>query len=159
MNENLFNEINIDINNTFVPNGVAEDIEKEARNYDIRIDELGGIDLQLLGIGNNGHIAFNEPNTELTLGTHEINLTQDTIEANSRFFDSMDEVPKRAITMGIGEIMKAREIILMATGKSKAKAIKGLLSGKVTTNNPATLLQLHHNVTVVIDEEINNLIK
>ena len=89
----------------------------------------------------------------------EIDLTQDTIEANSRFFDSMDEVPKRAITMGIGEIMKAKEIILMATGKNKAKAIKGLLSGKVTTKNPATLLQLHQNVTIVIDEEINNLIK
>ena len=157
MNENLF----ININNTIVPNGLAQDLNAECKEYDNKIEELGGIDVQLLGVGNNGHIAFNEPDKELSSGTHVITLTEDTIKANSRFFDTIDEVPKRAITMGLGEIMKAKKIVLIASGESKAEAIKGLFSGKITTENPASMLQMHGDVTVIVDKAaaklINNL--
>ena len=159
MNENLFNHVNIDKSRTFVPNGLAEDIAEEGKNYDKRIEELGGTDLQLLGIGNNGHIAFNEPDSELVAGTHLTGLTQSTIEANARFFDSIDEVPKTAITMGLGQIMKAKKILLIASGESKAEAIKGLLSGKITTSNPSTMLQMHRDVVVIIDEDAAKLVK
>ncbi len=159
MNEELFNHINIDKKNTFVPDGSAHDIFEEAKNYDKMIDEFGGIDLQILGIGNNGHVAFNEPDDYLNVGTHVTRLTQNTIEANARFFDSMDDVPKEAITMGLGQIMKARKIILLANGINKAEAVKGLLSGKITTDNPATLLQLHRDVTLIIDREIADSIE
>ena len=158
MNEKLFNHINIDKNNTYVPNGGAEDIQEECENYDKNIEKLGGIDLQLLGIGGNGHIAFNEPEEELNFGTHLTDLTKDTIEANSRFFDSIDEVPKKAVTMGIGSIMKAKKIILLASGKGKAEAIKELTSGKITTDSPATILQVHHDVTLFVDEDAASLI-
>ncbi len=154
MNDKLFNHINIDKANTFLPNGTAENIEEECRNYDKKIDEMG-IDIQILGIGNNGHIAFNEPDEYLNVNTHITNLTEDTIKANSRFFNSMEEVPRTAITMGVGKIMQAKRIIILAYGKNKINAIKGLLSGKINTNNPATLLQLHSNVTLIIDEEIS----
>ena len=161
MNENLFNHVNININNTIVPNGLAQDLNAECKEYDKKIEELGGIDVQLLGVGNNGHIAFNEPDKELFSGTHVITLTEDTIKANSRFFDTIDEVPKRAITMGLGEIMKAKKIVLIASGESKAEAIKGLFSGKITTENPASMLQMHGDVTVIVDKAaaklINNL--
>lgn len=161
MNENLFNHVNININNTIVPNGLAQDLNAECKEYDKKIEELGGIDVQLLGVGNNGHIAFNEPDKELYSGTHVITLTEDTIKANSRFFDTIDEVPKRAITMGLGEIMKAKKIVLIASGESKAEAIKGLFSGKITTENPASMLQMHRDVTVIVDKAaaklINNL--
>ena len=110
MNDNLFNHINIDKKNTYVPNGLAENIEEECKNYDAKIAELGGTDVQLLGIGNNGHIAFNEPDQELVAGTHLTGLTEDTIKANARFFDSIDEVPKTALTMGLGGIMKSKKI-------------------------------------------------
>ena len=159
MNDNLFNHINIDKSRTFVPNGLAEDIAEEGRNYDRKIDELGGTDIQLLGIGNNGHIAFNEPDQDLVAGTHLTGLTQSTIEANARFFDSIDEVPKTAITMGLGQIMKAKKILLIASGESKAEAIKGVLSGKITTSNPATMLQMHRDVVVIIDEAAAKLVK
>ena len=161
MNENLFNHVNININNTIVPNGLAQDLNAECKEYDKKIEELGGIDVQLLGVGNNSHIAFNEPDKELSSGTHVITLTEDTIKANSRFFDTIDEVPKRAITMGLGEIMKAKKIVLIASGESKAEAIKGLFSGKITTENPASMLQMHRDVTVIVDKAaaklINNL--
>ena len=161
MNESLFNHVNININNTIVPNGLAQDLNAECKEYDKKIEELGGIDVQLLGVGNNGHIAFNEPDKELSSGTHVITLTEDTIKANSRFFDTIDEVPKRAITMGLGEIMKAKKIVLIASGESKAEAIKGLFSGKITTENPASMLQMHGDVTVIVDKAaaklINNL--
>ena len=126
MNDNLFNHINIDKNNTYVPNGLAEDVESECKNYDNKIAELGGTDIQLLGIGNNGHIAFNEPDENLVSGTHLTSLTQDTIEANARFFDSIDEVPKTALTMGLGGIMKSKKIIVIASGESKAEAVKAI---------------------------------
>ena len=159
MNTNLFNHINIDKAKTFVPNGLAENLEEECKNYDKKIEELGGIDVQLLGIGNNGHIASNEPGEELSAGTHIISLTESTIEANARFFDSIDEVPRKALTMGLGGIMKAKKIILIASGEGKAEAIKGLFSGKITTDNPATMLQMHRDVVVIIDEAAAKLIK
>ena len=158
MNNNLFNHINIDKSNTFIPNGLAEDLEAQCKEYDQKIAELGGIDIQLLGVGNNGHIAFNEPNSELSSGTHIISLTDNTIEANARFFDNIDDVPRKAITMGVGGIMKAKKIILIASGESKAEAIKGIFSGKITTANPATMLQMHRDVTVIVDEAAAKLI-
>ena len=159
MNENLFNHININIANTFVPNGLADNLEVECKEYDKKIMELGGIDIQLLGVGNNGHIAFNEPDEQLSAGTHVISLTENTIEANSRFFENINDVPKKAITMGLGGIMKAKKIILIASGESKAEAIKGLFSGKITTDNPASMLQRHRDVTVIVDKEAAKLIK
>ena len=159
MNDNLFNHINIDVANTFVPNGLAKDLEVECKEYDKRIIELGGIDIQLLGVGNNGHIAFNEPDEHLSAGTHVISLTENTIEANARFFDNIDDVPRTAITMGVGGIMKAKKIILIASGESKAEAIKGLFSGKITTENPASMLQMHRDVTVIVDKEAAKLIE
>ena len=159
MNTNLFNHINIDKSKTFVPNGLAKNLEEECKNYDNKIEELGGIDVQLLGIGNNGHIAFNEPGESLSAGTHIISLTESTIEANARFFDSIDEVPKNALTMGLGGIMKAKKIILIASGEGKAEAIQGLFSGKITTDNPATMLQMHRDVVVIVDEAAAKLIK
>lgn len=158
MNNNLFNHINIDKSNTFVPNGLAEDLEAQCKEYDQKISELGGIDIQLLGVGNNGHIAFNEPNNELSSGTHIISLTDNTIEANARFFDNIYDVPRKAITMGVGGIMKAKKIILIASGESKAEAIKGIFSGKITTANPATMLQMHRDVTIIVDEAAAKLI-
>jgi glucosamine-6-phosphate deaminase len=159
MNENLFNHINIKKENTFVPNGLAKDIEEETKNYDRKIDELGGIDIQILGIGNNGHIAFNEPDEILTSGTHLTHLTESTIIANSRFFNSIDEVPKTAITMGLGQIMKSRKILLLAHGENKAEVVKEVLSGKITSKNPATMLQMHKDVTIIVDKTIGALIK
>lgn len=159
MNDKLFNKINIKKENTYVPNGIAENIAEEARKYDEKIDELGGIDLQILGIGSNGHIAFNEPADSLKLNTHLTKLTEDTIKANARFFASLEEVPKEAITMGIGQIMRAGKILLLANGKNKVEAIKGILSGKITTKNPSTMLQLHSDVTLIIDKEIDEELK
>ncbi|AGF58573.1 glucosamine-6-phosphate deaminase [Clostridium saccharoperbutylacetonicum] len=159
MNENLFNHINIKKENTFVPNGLAKDIEEEAKNYDMKIDELGGIDIQILGIGSNGHIAFNEPADALTSGTHLTQLTESTIAANSRFFNSIDEVPKTALTMGVGQIMKSKRILLLANGDSKADAVKEIFSGKITSKNPATMLQMHKDVTVIVDKKVGELIK
>lgn len=154
MKDILFDHINIDIKNTFIPDGQAEDPAKYCKEYDNLIDEKGGIDLQILGIGENGHIAFNEPDEELNVGTSIVGLTESTIQANSRFFDSIDEVPKTAITMGIGSIMKAKKIILLANGKKKAPVIKELLKAdKITTGLPASMLLLHPNVTIVLDEE------
>jgi glucosamine-6-phosphate deaminase len=153
MNNNLFNHINIDINNTFVPNGIASDIQKECENYDQMILDAGGIDLQVLGIGNNGHIGFNEPSEVLNMGTHVTNLTENTIQANARFFNSIDEVPTKAITMGLGSIMKAKHIVLIASGSAKADIIGKLINGKIDTLIPASLLQVHHNVTVIVDKE------
>ena len=159
MNDKLFNYIDVDINRTFVPNGLAEDVAEEGRKYDKMIDDLGGIDIQLLGIGKNGHIAFNEPDEDLIAGTHLTSLTESTIKANSRFFDSIDEVPKYAITMGLGQIMKSKKIILIASGEDKAEAVKALVSGKITTNNPATMLQMHRDVVLIVDKDAAKLIE
>lgn len=159
MNKNLFDHINIDKEKTYVPNGLAENIEEEGKAYDKKIDELGGTDIQLLGVGNNGHVAFNEPDKVLIAGTHLTGLTESTIEANSRFFDSMEEVPKTAITMGLGQIMKSKKILLIASGEGKAEAMKELFSGKITTECPVTMLNMHKDVTVIIDEAAAKFVK
>ncbi|MBE6701438.1 MAG: glucosamine-6-phosphate deaminase [Ruminococcaceae bacterium] len=156
MNENLFNHVNIDINNTRVPNGMAPDPVKEGADYDAQIEAAGGIDLQLLGIGRNGHIAFNEPDEALISGTHATSLTEDTIEANSRLFNSIDEVPTKALTMGMGSILKSKMIVLLANGKNKHNAFKKLLDEEITTSNPSTFLKVHPNVVLICDEECYN---
>lgn len=154
MKDILFDHININMENTFIPNGRAENVNDYCKQYDNLIEDKGGIDIQILGIGENGHIAFNEPDGELNVGTSVVDLTQTTIKSNSRFFESIDEVPKTAITMGIGSIMKAKKIILLASGKSKSNIIKKLLnSDKLTTQLPASMLLLHPDVTIIVDEE------
>lgn len=159
MNQNLFKDINIDISRTHVPNGNAADIEKEAADYDKAVADAGGIDLQVLGIGGNGHIGFNEPDSTFVLPTHVVNLKEDTIKANSRFFATIDDVPKRAISMGIGTIFAARSILLVASGKGKAEAIKATLEGNPDPMVPASVLKLHSNVYFVIDEEAASLLE
>lgn len=158
MNTNLFNHININKNNTYVPNGLAQDIEKECKAYDAKIAELGGTDVQLLGVGTNGHIAFNEPDEALVSGSHLTGLTEDTIKANARFFNSIDEVPTKALTMGLGEIMKSKKIIVIASGEGKAEAVKAMLSGMISTNMPASMLQMHRDVVVIIDKAAAKLL-
>lgn len=153
MNKKLFNHIDIDKENTYIPNGVSTNLKKIAEEYEKLIDDLGGQDLQILGIGRNGHIGFNEPNEELEMNTHIEGLTESTIEANKRFFDSINDVPKEAISMGIGSIFKAKKIILLAFGESKADAIAALGDGRITTQNPSTLLKLHPDITVIVDEK------
>ena len=150
MNHNLFDHIDIDINNTRVPSGINTEI---ASRYDKEIEAAGGIDLQLLGIGVDGHIGFDEPGTPLDSVTHVVELEQNTREVNSRFFNSIDEVPTHAVTMGIKTIMNARSIILMAIGSSKAEIVKKFIQGPVTTDVPASILQLHPNVEVYLDEK------
>lgn len=153
MYENFFRHININPSNIHIPDGMSTDIENYCLNYDRQIKHIGGIDLQLLGIGRNGHIGFNEPAEELSVSTHLTDLTKDTVEANSRFFNCMEEVPKKAITMGLGGIMQAKKILLLANGESKADIMGDLLSqSKVTTKIPASFLWLHQDVTVVMDE-------
>lgn len=158
MDTNLFNHVNINKEKTFVPNGLADDIDESCREYDRRIAELGGIDLQLLGIGNNGHIGFNEPADYLYQGTHQTELAESTIQANARFFNSVDEVPKKALTMGIGGIMKSKKILLLASGESKAEAVAQLVSGKISTKTPASMLQMHRDVVVIVDSAAAQLI-
>ncbi|MBU5485002.1 glucosamine-6-phosphate deaminase [Clostridium sp. MSJ-11] len=158
MDDNLFNHINIDKNNTFVPNGVAQDVDDECKKYEELMEEKGGVDIQVLGIGVNGHIGFNEPNKHLYMDTHIEDLTDETISSNLRFFSSREEMPTQAITMGIGSIMKAKRIILLISGKNKADIVAKLFSGKITTELPASILQIHNNCTVVLDEEAASLL-
>ncbi len=153
MQKNLFSKINIKPENTYIPNGEAEDPSSECRAYDELISKKGDIDLQILGIGQNGHIGFNEPDISLNCDTHMTSLTQNTIEANSRFFASADEVPTHALTMGIASILKSKKIILLANGASKRKVVAALLDKGITTNIPATLLKVHPDVTVICDRE------
>ena len=159
MNYNLFDHININKDNTHVPDGMTNDPRTYGRLYDRMIENVGGIDLQILGIGSNGHVAFNEPAEELNLGTDLVKLSKKTIEDNSRFFESKENVPTEAISMGIGSIMKARRILLLASGEGKAEAIGQVLnSGKVTTWLPASLLLLHPDVTLICDQEAFSLV-
>lgn len=151
MNDNLFDHINIKKENTNVPDGMAEDTDAFCAAYERKIVALGGIDIQVLGIGGNGHIAFNEPAEMLEPLTHLTDLTPETIAANSRFFESEADVPRRALTMGMGTILRARKILLLATGTAKADAVATLCSGKLTTSCPASLLNLHDDVTVICD--------
>ena len=153
MNKNLFDNINIDMDNTHVLNGEASDTHAECAAYDKAIEAAGGIDLQVLGIGNNGHIGFNEPDDSLIATTHLTELTKSTVQANSRFFASESDVPKYALTMGIRSILNAKKIVILINGKAKHKVLREMLDGKITTQNPATLLNLHRDVTVICDED------
>lgn len=142
---------------SYVPDGLAKDVQAECDSYNQLIKD-NPIDLQVLGIGQNGHIAFNEPGTPFDSVTHEVDLTESTIQANSRFFDSIDEVPKSAICMGISNIMTAKEILLIAKGKNKAQAVKDMLEGPITEAVPASVLQKHPHVTVVLDQDAASLL-
>ena len=152
MNNNLFNFINIDKEKTFVPNGKAADIDAECKAYDQRINEVG-IDIQLLGIGLDGHIGFNEPDEFFTKETHKVLLDESTIVANARFFESVDDVPKTAITMGMGGIMSAKKVLLIANGQNKKDIIEKAFFGPITPKVPASILQLHNDVTVIFSEK------
>lgn len=152
MQVNLFNHINIKANHVYIPNGSDMNIERVCKEYDDIIQSVGGIDLQLLGIGNDGHIGFNEPSTVFETGTHCVNLTESTIEANKRFFQSREEVPKQAYTMGIKAIMQAKKVLMVANGESKADIIKKALFGPVTPEIPASILQIHNDFVLVADK-------
>lgn len=152
MNHNLFDHINIRKDHTFVPNGLEPDAEKACDDYNKIIHDLGGIDLQLLGLGNNGHIGFNEPSSSFEKETHRVDLTQSTIDANARFFSSLSEVPRQAYTMGIQTIMQAKKIVVAVSGQGKASIVKEAFFGPITPQVPASVLQLHSDVTVVGDE-------
>lgn len=152
MNTHLFDSINIDKKNTFVPDGTEPDAEKACRDYDEIIRSHGGIDLQILGLGHNGHIGFNEPASAFAKGTQCVKLTESTISANARFFESMDDVPKEAYTMGIGSIMQAKKIMVIVSGEGKAEIVKRAFLGPITPEVPASVLQLHSDVILVGDE-------
>ena len=159
MRENFFNHVNIDINNTHVPDGANPDAEAACAEYDRIVAAAGYPDLQLLGIGNNGHIGFNEPADCFSKGTHCIDLTESTIKANSRLFEREEDVPRQAYTMGVQTIMYARMILVVANGPAKAQAVHDMCFGPVTPQCPASILQLHPNVVVVADTEALALCK
>ena len=158
MDKNLFDFVNINKNQVHVPNGNAKKLEDVCANYDKAIDSAGGIDLQLLGIGGNAHIGFNEPDTFFTYGCHVVDLAPSTIDANKRFFDNENQVPRQAVSLGIGSIMKAKKIVLIATGKSKAQAIADTLNNNIDPQIPATILRVHPNVTFLLDKEAASLL-
>ena len=158
MQTNLFDHVNIDPENTNVPNGLAEDAAEECRRYNQVIHTLGPIDLQLLGMGHNGHIGFNEPSDVFERETHVVNLTETTIRANARFFASADEVPRQAMTMGIQTIMQAKKVLVAVSGKDKAEIVKKAFEGPVTPNVPASILQMHPDVILVGDKAALSLL-
>ena len=153
MEQNLFSKVNINRANIHIPNGCCKDPDAECEAYEAAIEEAGGIDLQILGIGQNGHIGFNEPSRDLNTSTHLTDLTESTIEANSRFFASVDDVPKKALTMGISTILKSKKIVLMACGASKRDAVRELFNEDINTDVPATLLKVHPDVVLICDKE------
>lgn len=153
MNKNLFSQVNIKPEKVHVPNGISNDVDEVCAEYDRLIEGNGNMDLQILGIGNNGHIGFNEPDVKFEAGTHLVQLDDETIEANARFFDSVDDVPREAISMGIRNIMHAKKVVLIANGKNKAAMLKEMLFGPVTPNLPASVLQLHNDVTIILEKE------
>lgn len=152
MHENLFDHVNLPVESTHLPNGMEMDSKKECKRYSALIKSMGGIDLQLLGIGHNGHIGFNEPDEAFDSDVHCVNLTESTIEANKRFFASADDVPKQAYTMGIKTIMQAKKILIVASGEDKAQIVHDAFFGPITPKVPASVLQLHNDVTLVADE-------
>ena len=158
MRQNLFDHINIDPKNTPLPNGLELDAAKQCAEYDNLIHSLGGVDLQLLGIGHNGHIGFNEPSDTFVKGTHCVDLTQQTIEANARFFENEDQVPKQAYTMGILDILQAKRVVMIVTGESKAQILKDAFCGPVRTEVPASIMQMHPDFTLVADEAAMSLV-
>ncbi|MDY5731341.1 MAG: glucosamine-6-phosphate deaminase [Eubacteriales bacterium] len=153
MNEKLFNHVDINKANTHVPNGLEKDAQKACEDYDALIASYGGIDLQLLGLGLNGHIGFNEPADHFPIGTNCVDLTASTIEANSRFFENLESVPKQAYTMGVQAIMQADCVLMLVNGKAKANIVKQAFFGPVTPQVPASILQLHKNFILIADEE------
>ena len=158
MRHNLLDHIDIDLNNTNIENGVAPDLQKECERYDALLDRLPR-DVQVLGIGANGHIAFNEPGTPFDSKTHVVDLTENTIQMNSRFFSSEADVPRRALTMGLKSIMDAKKILILAVGENKADAVKGMLDGPVDPSLPASILQGHPDCTLIADEAAAAYIK
>jgi glucosamine-6-phosphate deaminase len=159
MKHNFFDHINIPMENTNIPNGLEEDNDYECSRYNQIIKDLGGVDLQLLGIGNNGHIGFNEPGAAFEKETHCVKLTHNTIEINARFFKTLNAVPKYAYSMGIKSIMQAKKIVLAASGGSKAQALYKALFGPITPQVPASILQLHNDVTIITDQDALSLIR
>ena len=157
MKKHLFDRIDIDNKNTNLPNGIAEDRQVECDRYNALLDQMQQ-DIQVLGIGSNGHIGFNEPGTSFNSTTHIVDLTESTIKDNSRLFDDVSQVPLQAFSMGIKNIMNAKQIVLVASGKNKAKAVKGLIKGEITEELPASILQLHPFVTIVIDKDAASLL-
>ncbi len=152
MNTNLFDHVNIDKKNTYVPNGLEPDADKACKEYNEIIANSNGIDLQLLGLGPNGHIGFNEPDSVFIAGTHCVDLTESTIEANKRFFESIDDVPRQAYTMGIQNIMSAKRIVVVVSGANKAESLAKAINGPIDPQVPASVLQLHNDVIIVADE-------
>lgn len=159
MKHNFFDFINIKPENIFIPDGMAKDIDTEGRRYDALIEEKGGIDLQILGIGRNAHIGFNEPDIKFEATTHKVKLDDETIEANSRFFENESEVPRYAISMGIKTIMLAKKVVLLASGSNKAEAVYNAVYGSISPSAPASILQLHRDVTVIVDREAGALLQ
>ncbi|MBQ2967078.1 MAG: glucosamine-6-phosphate deaminase [Clostridia bacterium] len=156
MNEHLFSKVNIKPENTNIIDGLADDPNAECKAFEEKIASTDGIDLQLLGVGVNGHIGFNEPDDALIADTHITDLTQSTIEANARFFNDISEVPTKALTMGIASILKSKKIVILASGKSKHEAVKAMLNEKITTATPATMLKVHPDVILICDKEAYN---
>lgn len=152
MGEKLFNHVDIASDKAQLPNGVAEDLNKECKDFEQLIKAAGGIDLQLLGLGTNGHIGFNEPGSKFDGRTAIVDLAQETLDANARFFDAVEDIPTQAVTMGIGSIMKGKEILLLVSGESKAEALASVINGEITEDFPASILQSHDNVTIIADE-------
>lgn len=152
MNDNLFSKVNIKLERTFLPDGTEPDSDKACRDYNKVIADVGGVDLQLLGLGHNGHIGFNEPGMAFEAETHCVNLTESTMKANQRFFDSMEDVPRQAYTMGIKTIMQAKKILIVVSGADKAEIVKEAFYGPITPQVQASVLQLHNDVTLVADE-------
>ncbi|MCL2620490.1 MAG: glucosamine-6-phosphate deaminase [Defluviitaleaceae bacterium] len=159
MNENLFSQVNIDKKNTHIQNGEASDPQAECQRYEDAIKGAGGIDLQLLGLGLNGHIGFNEPDSHFPKATHHVALDESTIEANSRFFASSDDVPRHALTMGIGTIFNARKIVMLISGEAKADIAKAVIHGNIDPQIPASILQLHPDVTIILDKDAAKYVK
>lgn len=159
MHENLFNHVNINPSNVHVPSGVVKDFDNYCQWYEDEIDKVGGIDLQVLGIGSDGHIGFNEPGTSLASRTQIVTLTEETIKDNSRFFKHIDEVPRFAITMGVGTIMEAKHCLLVANGEKKADPVAALVEGPITSQITASVLQMHPNATVIIDKPTSSKLK
>lgn len=153
MHENFFNHVNVRENHIFIPNGENQNSEEVCKGYDDVIEKCGGIDMQLLGIGLDGHIGFNEPGNHFEPNTHCVDLTESTIEANMRFFNSKDEVPRQAYTMGIKPIMQAKKVVMLANGKNKAEIIKKAFMGPITPEVPASILQMHADFTLIADED------
>ena len=157
MHENLFHQVDIKEENVHLPNGNAADMAKECADYDAAVASVGGVDIQLLGIGTNGHIGFNEPSEQFTQGTYKVKLTDSTIQSNSIYFDE-NPMPRYAVTMGVGTIMTAKKIVLIATGESKAQAVKGMIQGEITPHLPASLLQNHPDAVIFLDKAAAKLL-